>query len=479
MNSKIKKPPDYYKNKNEQQIKTQNLIIDHLQQNILKYGNHFAIPTNLKFKEIDTNSWFSIREANNKNFNKLPFGATLNYDFENTNLSPNVEKNIDDIDYDKFSTKPLKLYLTKHQTKVINRWIDCYTIMYNKTICLMRKLYFNNEKILGISNLKKILYGTKMNIINSSGVNTYINGKHKIVYMPSHELDCAINDALIAMRSAMTNLKRSNIKKFRLRYIKMSKRDRIMKIEKQSFKGESFCMSALGKKVKCNMDNYNYEEEAETTAIIKRKNGEYVLYWKETKDFSNYNKPKSESVIGIDLGIRVVGTCYANEKVIEIVNNVDKKIGKRLDTIDKIYETKFTDKKKRKIVGKKYSKLKNMSMDMRWKIGKYLTDNFNTIVVGNFSTKEMGEKGNVSKKTKRIGGILSLYKLKKVIQYYCSRKGQVYKEANEMCTTQCCGRCGNRKRDIGSAKEYKCEVCKLKVKRDVNSSRLMVITSLT
>jgi transposase len=235
----------------------------------------------------------------------------------------------------------------------------------------------------------------------------------------------------------------------------------------------------MGQIVNCSIDKYNYEKYVETSATIKKKHGEYFLLWKIKKDFNKkHETPKKGSVGGGDFGIRVMLTVYGNNKVVEIGADIQKNFGKRLNTINKVYKRKFSKEKQRRIVGKKFGKMKRMATDLRWKVGKYIADNFETFVMGNFSTKKMGEKGKVGKRTKQIGGLMSQYKLKEVIKYIYARKGQCCKECDEAGTTQCCGKCGYRKRDVGSAKIYACDECKIKIGRDPNSARSMILTSI-
>ena len=46
-------------------------------------------------------------------------------------------------------------------------------------------------------------------------------------------------------------------------------------------------------------------------------------------------------------------------------------------------------------------------------------------------------------------------------------------------TTQVCGRCMNRKRDVGCSKVYECKECKLVAGRDINASRNILLKYMT
>ena len=73
---------------------------------------------------------------------------------------------------------------------------------------------------------------------------------------------------------------------------------------------------------------------------------------------------------------------------------------------------------------------------------------------------------------------MSFYKMKEKLKYRCKLNGIKYKMIDEEFTTQCCGKCGNQKKDLGSAEIYKCEKCEYKAPRDVNSARLHIIKAM-
>ena len=76
----------------------------------------------------------------------------------------------------------------------------------------------------------------------------------------------------------------------------MSKKDKIIKIVKESFKEKGFCTGSLGN-MKCYIDNFNYEKNTETTNIIKKIGNKYFLLLKYTKEI----KPVSKEDINIEM----------------------------------------------------------------------------------------------------------------------------------------------------------------------------------
>ena len=441
--------------------------LKYVQNTIENKGNDFIIPTKLYYRSYNTNSWFDFKIHD----------TSLMYDnkmfFEH--LDPtNIE--FDDISSDSMKTMQIKLFLTNNQQIVINKWFDMFILMYNATINLIKNKLFNNENIPTLTKLKKILKDKKDEIQNRSELIITEHKKSRKVYVDRHLLDYAIKDALNRYRSCETSLKKGLIKSFRLRYLKLTKPNKIIKIEKLAFRENTFYSSVLGDVVKCSTPKFNYLENVKSVTILTKKGNNYFLLLKHTKKIQE-NKYNNET-IGIDLGTNPVAMGYSNTQIVRIGKNVSKKIQKKLKKIDKINRCNgFLKEKKDRIVRKKYKRIKNMVNDMHWKMTNYLTLNYRDIFVGNLSTKKIGE-GNIAGITKRIANILSIHKLKEKIKYKCEQRKRNYKEIDEAYTTQGCGRCGNMKKYLGGNKKYECKKCMLKVNRDINSARTITMLGI-
>jgi len=439
-----------------------------VQDTIENKGSEFLIPQNLYYQSYNTHSWFDIKTHNSYNTEN---GQMF---FEHLN-----EKNIsfDDIHSDGMKTMQVKLFLTQNQKIIIDKWFDMFVLMYNATINLINTKLFNSKSIPSLNEIKKMLNGKKDEIqVKSKIIIKNEENKLKDVFVDRHLLDYAIQDALNRYKSCQTSFKKKLVKHFCLRYLKMTKPNKIIKIERLAFREKTFYSSVLGKEVKCSTPNFNYLENVKSVAILTKRNNEYYLLVKHKKKIE-VNKYNNET-IGIDLGTNPIATCYSNTDVIQIGKNVSKKIEKKLKKIDKINGYKgYLKEKKDRISARKYKRIKDMINDMQWKTAKYLTENYRDIIIGNMSTKRMGE-GNIAKIVKRVGNMISIHRLKEKIKYKCEQKGRNYKEVDEAYTTQGCGRCGNMKKNIGGKKIYECGKCKLKVNRDVNSARIITMIGI-
>src|SRR3990167_5048161 len=84
------------------------------------------------------------------------------------------------------------------------------SIQLNKTL-KYNQMNLNN---LNLNKLKKDLHPFKKNLIKKTKID-------------SHTLDYCINDVLTMLKSSITNLKNTNTKKSKLRYIKKTKKSKI------------------------------------------------------------------------------------------------------------------------------------------------------------------------------------------------------------------------------------------------------------
>lgn len=420
-----------------------------LQQNkIKKYGNMLKNPVNNKFKDVNTHSWFDIKISNEKQL------------FKNNKFKIKS----DELQNDGFYTTKIKLYPTEKQKLILFKWLDYYIKMYNETIKYFKKCNFNkNKPSLNIGILKKELKNSKENIIKLS-----IKSNCKV---NSHMLDYAINDASNNFKSHFTNLKRKNIKHFRLRYIKLNKKKKIFKLEKSSFTNVGFCVSIFDK-MKCCLDNFNYVKNIETVATICYYNNLFYLLLRKKKNQTNNKKRK---IISIDLGIRTYITGYTSTKIIKI-GTQSNKIKEKLEVIDKLSQKK-PKSIWRKIINKKYDRIKNMMNDFKWKTINYLIKNYKMILIGNFSTKSMGET-KMNDMVKRIANLYNIFDFKQKLKYKCFNSQTKYKEINESYTSKCCSCCGYYKKNLGGSKVYICNNCKKVIDRDVNGAKNIMMRSI-
>ena len=344
--------------------------------------------------------------------------------------------------------------------------------MYNETIKLLKTQRFKNVK--QIFNWKKLrtlyLKDKKAHIATHYGTK-------------SHILDGAIKLACTAIKSALTNLKNKNIKKFRIRYLKQSKKSLVMDVESQYFskKYSTLCKKIFGEKIKTQND-FNLSE------INKKYKTECKIHYNKIQDRFTLLIPikedtienKNKRVVGIDPGVRTYLTGISTDHVFEIGNNMSKEIKGYLKKIDKIKKKEIPEKKKKRYERSWYKKIQNKVTDLHWKSIKYLTNNYNTIFIGKWSTKSIGlnRTSNIRKMTKRIASLTLYYKFLQKLEYKCKKNKIKLVQVHEGYTSRLCARCGWDNKELKDDKIFNCIVCKLKIKRDINGARNILIKKL-
>ncbi len=198
---------------------------------------------------------------------------------------------------------------TKTQQRIIFNWFEGHRLMYNETVKFINKnkyfegpekgKYIVNSEILRDKYLKKkkqeiidklkfeILpkdidfteYEIKQkrkdnkNLTKKQIADRKINDKkyekkkailklkNRKITIPVHILDQAINKACAMFKSAITNMERGNIKSFRIRCIKQSKKDKQLHLETNNFYNVGFYVSLLGHMATNEVDNIPDQED--------------------------------------------------------------------------------------------------------------------------------------------------------------------------------------------------------------------------
>lgn len=121
-----------------------------------------------------------------------------------------------------------------------------------------------------------------------------------------------------------------------------------------------------------------------------------------------------------------------------------------------------------------------MVEELHWKVIDYLTENYNTILLGKLSSKEISKKEEsiLNNMTKIVAQRMRFYKFQKRLEYKCNCKKINYKLIDEKYTSKMCSNCGNIDHKLKDNKIYECKKCKIKIDRDCNGSRGITIKGI-
>jgi putative transposase len=242
--------------------------------------------------------------------------------------------------------------------------------------------------------------------------------------------------------------------------------------------------------------NYYIKNVADSSITIdKYLNRTYLnLSYKKGK----YEPQNKEYELGaIDLGVKTFATIYRSNGITEIGKNANKKIYKmckEIDIMQSIRDSKGKykyDKKHNKILYNNYQrrrnvkkaqrrkieKIKRMLDEMHKKIIKYITSNYERIILPPFKIQEM--VGKLSSKTARQMYSMKYYDFRTKIKNKAEETGLKVYELSEAFTSRTCGNCGKIKNDLkGSDRTYNCNNCNLKIDRDMNGARNILLKNI-
>jgi len=390
------------------------------------------------------------------------------------------------------SCKKIRIYPDTEQQIILQSWFNSFAHMFNITIHYLRSQIKKNNidfklcsKIVNFQHIRSVLYPDKLEIYN--------NMTHDKI--PIHILDEAIAQAVSNYKTCLSNLKSGLIKKFRIREWSKNRRRKIIKIEPNYFRNDTFCPSVFP--YMSASESLNGIDKT-VTLQYDSDSGKYILLVPVETPPKYILKEKSSC--GIDLGIRSFITGYSDEGVITMCN--DSKNSKQLQNyhrkIDKINEllqledkvqiitpiqkenrelivhTKVKILKRNKLLKglRKYNKkIRNMITDMHYKVSQELTNKYDEIYIGKLSTKNILSRNNksLSKENKRMIGVLSPYMFRQRLKYMGHKYGCEVTEVNEYKTTKTCSNCG-REKEMGKLKIYECR-CGMIADRDENAAK--------
>ncbi len=449
-----------------------------LKHNILSFHNLVNLP--LKHN-IHFNNYHFYFNHNTKKFqNQLINGInvqTFNSNIINNSLNLQQDNLINGRPLKDILVKTYRVLLkpNEEQKNKLFLWMDAWIDMYNKVLSIIK-----DERIRQSVLLNKSLKYNQMNLDNldltklKKDLQPFKNNLKLKTKIDSHTLDYCINDVLTMLKSSISNLKNNNCKKSKLRYIKKIKKSKIFKIENfGSVTKDSFCTSVFGKTMK-SIPKINYKKENGSLTTIQYKNDKFYMLIKK-KIIITKHSIKKQKVISLDPGHKTFLTGLSNNHLIEIANNIDKKIKRRLTKMDKI--NKRNAKNKRKHLLKHEKKLADYINNLHWQTANYLTKNYNHILLGNYSTKNMVESDKTSKMNKRIGSSLKFYQFKQKLIYKCLIRNCKFGLVDEYNTTKACSNCSNLY-NIGSSREYNCKHCLQVYPRDINSCKNILLRGI-
>jgi len=417
-------------------------------------------------------------------------------------------------------TRKVRIYPSEDLKAHLEYYFGATRYVYNraiKEINSLSKIYYETRKPLleeletldkkdeRYGKIKAELKAIKTNI-NTSAIRTKaVTTNAKIVKDSDEEwllnvqyltrID-ASDEALKNYKTAVTNIKRGNIKHFDLKfkskknpkqtayisYKALDIKNQVLfpSIQKEN-KNMSFKVKRKGKK-----DYENYKNFKARDMKISVDNNHYYLHLVIDKPSPIKNMQTLKKVVALDPGGNTFQNGYSPENRYykfgeKFVDTIRKKYLNKMDKLQSKLSKK-PDKKLQSALNSLRTKVKNKVDDIHKQTAAYLFHRYETIVVGdlNLGGSAIRKKNrNIPKTVARALNVLAHGKFREYLKYRAStvRNRQVIVQ-NEAWTSKTCGCCGQIHKDLGSAKIFKCPSCDYVADRDLNGARNILLRSI-
>jgi transposase len=432
-------------------------------------NNKDSLPNKVYLKhkfESDTNSWFSLHEFpvdNVKQNNNGKVKTTKKY----------------------FKSLKITMNLTSKQKEILNSWFVANTDMYNETLSYLRQHYPLYKNFVVKNNLDKLntnesnnyyfLRDKLKNVCNEIQQKSQLTNYKDNTKIHTHTLNYSVKQLVSNLKSAVSNLKNGNFKRFRLKFWKNNRPSQTLEIEKCYVNKNKICPKILGEiKYIYNKEEYILPEIKNNVKINYNSilNEYFLLIPQEC--VPEEPKNKRTNTISLDPGIRTFMTGLSEDNAIKIGTDVNETIVKKIVRLNKIKNNKKIPtkiKKKNELMINR--KIEHMTDDLHWKSIKYLIDNYKSIFLGDMSAKSIVRKtSKILSPEKKVACLRTkFYVFKQRLEYKCVATKTMFTYVDEMYTSKTCSLCGNYDDKLKGKKMYNCKKCKKKLDRDINGCR--------
>lgn len=484
---------------------------------IASHSEHLWLPRlsdQHKTKQM-SGSWFSIQTSQ-------PLDCVPTEEF---GFTEKFEKQCKPSSTQGLKSYKIKLSLKSSHKKILNSWNNHYRYTYNSVVGY-------------IKDAEKPTYN-KIELRNKFVSKKNLDDKKWLLETPKHVRESAVFEVAKNYKSCFSNLQNGNIDHFDMGFLSKKKPSWSFEVPKSAIKthGKKFCLyqritNGLKFKAheflpleiehdcKIHFDGLDYylcipmiQKDRDCWKLkkkmvrhkgLKKKIFSLVSSVKTQKErvamvnllartsVQNIKKgkikklPPKKEVIALDPGTRTFMTGYEPNKVIEIGNDAASRIRLYKGAHDRVRSQRDkaeSDSDKRKLTLKMRGimrKVRNLRNEMHHQVSRFLVDRYKVIILPPFGVKKMTDKeGRVIPKE----AVKSLTSLKHY-QFSCLLKTKACETdsyvlaISEAWTTKTCGSCGKINESIKYEKEFNCPNCRLKIDRDFNGARNILLRSI-
>lgn len=416
-------------------------------------------------------SWFStiLTVPQNKKWSPMFYLSSLSsqqesMDSENTNIKS--RKNLPN-QKSFLKNRKIRIYPNKKQIHLLEEWFGAFRWFYNRAIdyCEEHKEY----------DFRKVR--------NNMRENTKFVFPDWCQNTPSKIVSGAISDCCKAYKTCFSQKKSGIVTSFKVSYkTKKDKGSHCLYLEKGCFSsaknGVLFprtfgnLKGVYNKKQKLNNIKIDHD-----CRIVKKEDKYYLFLPTDYKVLDHIPM----GTIALDSGIRTFQTGYSpDDLAVEIGKDCSLTLNpllKKTDTLRSV-ASESNKRKNRKLfsrIKRINLKIKNKVDDLHWKTIKFLTSNYDTILVSDFKSGNLLKNKKLGKKSKRILCLLEHFSFKNRLIYKCEQNGNKVFFVDESYTSKTCCNCGELNYNLGAKKIFECENCKVVIDRDINAAKNILL----
>lgn len=283
-------------------------------------------------------------------------------------------------------------------------------------------------------------------------------------------------------KSAFSNLKNKNIKKFHMNYRSRKQWFESINIPKTAIKISS-CKTKfkvyntiLKTEIQIKYEKQLPDIDHEVKLFHNKKNSSWYLCILIDHEVKSENQGRT---VSIDPGVKTFLTLYdPRGKIVQFGNNDMKNKLKNLYTkIDKYKSLLYSKNKlcKRRLRKRVmyYNKFHNLLLEIHNKACRYIYTSYDNVLIPNISSIKSNMKDNNRKLLSWNHG-----KFLERLQHHMHKNGKKMNVVTEEYTSKTCGNCGNIDEQLSNKDIYTCKCCNLKIGRDVNGARNILLKHL-
>jgi len=374
--------------------------------------------------------------------------------------------------------KKIKLRLTANQKDTLKQWMGTARWTYNQCLNEIKtknlSINADTKKLLR----ERFIYNDNYKTTNQWVLNT-----------PQYIRDQALSDLMGAFKSNF-----ASGHQFQIKFRSKKSPQEAIALEGRKWKDGRIYPRSFGK-AKMKAFEVLPSEMAFDFRIVKNRLSEFFICIpheleirseSQAPTFNNFE----EGILSIDPGVRTFCTGYSpNGKSCEWAKNDIARIGRLCHALDKLQskwsQPEIRHRKRyrlRRAATRIRKKIRNIVDDVHKRLCNWLVHNYHTILLPEFRTQGMVQKGKrkITSKTARNMLTWAHYRfrmrlLNKAREFpWCK-----VIVCDEAYTSKTCGKCGTLHNKLGGNKVFACPHCKVTLDRDINGARNILIRYLT